>query len=133
MDQGLDQPQHVPREISGPDSNDERYKSSKSRLAVPKQVKQVGKLLLGNSSEERVHARKSAEIHANYESALPLRMNGAFLSRPLCRIENQEDVVQEDMQNRLLAQTREMQASSRSTFKSCFSCCACSIAVFSAC
>jgi hypothetical protein len=111
-DHGRDLLRHVPQEFSGQGSGDDGHKSSKLRRAVPKQVKQVGKLLLGNISEDKMLARQSAELHASYESTLPPRMNGAYLTRPLCRITNQEDVVEEDMQNQLLAQAREI-ASSR--------------------
>ena len=76
---------------------------------MPKQMKQVGKLLLGNLGEENEGPCKSAERDADYESTLPPRVNGSFLARPLCRIENQEDIVEEDLQNHLWAQAREMQ------------------------
>ena len=88
-------------------------KHPKLARKMPKQMKQVGKLLLGNLGEESEGPReghdKSAERDADYESTLPPRVNGSFLARPLCRIENQEDIVEEDLQSHLWAQAREMQ------------------------
>lgn len=97
------------QQLSNDAASGEGQKSSKPRRTIPRQMKQVGRILLGNHAEKDDSFRRNAQTDADYESTLPARVHGAFLSRPLCRIENQEDVMEEDLQNQLWSRARVMQ------------------------